>query len=646
MCGIAALIRRERPIDQDDQLAMGSLLDLIEYRGPDRSRAWHHDCVLLGHRRLSIIDLSEAGSQPFHAPEHDLHVVFNGEIYNYRELRADLQSTYDFKTGTDTEVLLAAYLRYGPEFLSRLRGMFAFVLVDGRRARVMLARDRLGKKPIYYTLDDHRLIVTSEIKAFHAFPEVDLRPDPESVEAFFALQYIPGPFTIYKNVRRLLPGHSLFLDLDQWVARERAYWSLGQSEVTRAKDVVDEVAAALEESVRYRLVSDVEVGVLLSGGLDSTLVSYYAQEQTDRPIRAFTVGFESDRLDESPIARRVASELGMPLVMGSGDHVDRSLFERVTFHADEPLGDPACIPTYLIAGALSQHVKVVLSGEGADELFFGYPHYVREALLGWLPSMSGRKVPFDTLEESPTAPGILSRMQKVVTSPRVLGAARWTSVFGPAALEKLLPSVRGNRTVAARYVEQFAGYAASRGRGNAADHPGLVDLAYWLPDDLMVKVDRMTMAHSVEARAPFLDHHLVELVVSLPRREKKSVLQTKKLLRQVAREKLPGAVSKIVADRGKHGFEVPLDRWIRGELRGLAEELLAPGRVRETGMLDCGYVTRLWDRYMRAASAESGYARKMWSLLCFMSWQQHHERKFGIAASRSRARIQSSAPLP
>jgi asparagine synthase (glutamine-hydrolysing) len=634
MCGVAAVLKRHERITEDESLGMDRLLDVMAYRGPDSSQAWCRGRVLLGHRRLSIIDLSDAGQQPFHDEESGLHIVFNGEIYNYRELRRQLADRHVFKSDTDTEVILAAYERFGDDFLRRLRGMFAFVLVDDRRGRVVMARDPLGKKPLYYAMDDDRLLVASEIKALHAFGG-DLSLDPESVAAFFTLQYIPGPFTIYRGVQRLMPGEMLTLELERWRVEKSRYWSLTSLPERHPRDVLESIHAALEESVRYRLVADVEVGVLLSGGIDSTLVSWYAQRLSERPLRAFSVAFGSEDLDESPYARAVAAELGMAIVVESGDEVDQQTFERVVFHADEPLGDPACIPTFGIAKALSHHVRVVLSGEGADELFWGYPHYRRHQRWSWLPSLQTRNGLLSlfagALEQHPLIPGPIARLEKAVSCPPALGSARWTCVFGPHSLRGLVGEELGGGSRTPRFVAQFAEWQAQRSR--ASDDPaapGTLDLAFWLPDDLLLKVDRMTMAHSVEARAPFLDHHLVELAVGLPEALKSGGRETKRLLRQLVRDRLPPRVVELVAGRKKHGFEVPIVRWMKTDLRSLAEEAFSRENVAASGILDVGRTVRLWRRFAHARHVERGYARKIWLLLCFLEWHRQHLGHFGF----------------
>jgi asparagine synthase (glutamine-hydrolysing) len=620
---------------------MRTLLERLAYRGPDGVGTWGSSNVLLGHRRLSIVDLSEAGAQPLHDCDSGLHITFNGEIYNYLDVRRDLQARgYQLRTNTDTEVILGAYRCFGRDFLHHLRGMFAFVLYDDRANKVLLCRDRLGKKPLYYSLEDGRLVAASELKCFHAFPSLPLTIDLESVEAFFALQYIPGPYTVYRQVRRVMPGYCLELDIGSWQLSERRYWSV-QEHLTPDKSArvsPELLDNALADSVRYRLIADVEVGLLLSGGIDSSLLACYASEQSAVPLRAFVVSFDLPDLDESRHAKAVAEALGVTLIQAGGDTVSEEMFEQVIFHSDEPLGDPACLPTFLIAKVLSQHVKVVMSGEGADELFWGYPHYRRERIYRWVAPLA-RVLPLrlargllGLLESHARTPPLLSRLQKVLASSQGLGSSRWTTVFGGDALGHLMTMPR-RESGHPRYVEQletsFAGLARARDPFTASVS---LDLAYWLPDDLLAKVDRMTMAHSVEARAPFLDHVLVELALGAEPSQKADLFSTKKVLRQLLARRLPAGSVREIAYRKKHGFEAPVGRWLRQDLRPLAEERFATSALQRVDFLDARYVHELWKGF-RDHGAPRSFARRIWLLLCFLSWFAQHEKRFGFSAA-------------
>ncbi|MFP5213651.1 MAG: asparagine synthase (glutamine-hydrolyzing) [Acidobacteriota bacterium] len=629
MCGIAGVITRETGCAERYRRSMELALGAMAHRGPDASGLWASPHAVLGHRRLSIIDLSDAGIQPMHDTENGLHITFNGEIYNYKALREEVESRgYRLRTHTDTEVILGAYRCFGEGFLDRLRGMFAFALYDEPHRKVLLCRDRLGKKPLYYHMDGERLIVSSELKALYAFDDLSPTLDVESVRAFLCLQYVPGPQSICKEIMRVEPGGFVSLDLRSWTVAGRKYWSF-RDHIGPAREASDEdLARVVEESVGYRLVADVEVGVLLSGGIDSSLLASFAAELSSSRIKAFVVTFEGLDIDESAYSREVAGSLGLELVEVAGGSLDPSVFERVVHHADEPLGDPACIPTFMIAEAISKHLKVVLSGEGADELFWGYDHYRREMLLKRICPFLGRSfLPapimgwLGRIELDPRSPDMVARLCKVLQARHDRGVSRWTSIFGDSAAEALLPP-----------------YRSPEGEARGWDYPALpdslrssvgFDLAYWLPDDLLVKVDRMTMAHGLEARAPFLDHHLVEMALGLPDGDKADLRESKRVLRRLLGSRLPSGVAERIAGRRKHGFDVPLDRWLRHDLREVAEECFQEGFLREVGFIDVSRVRSLWESFL-AYGGSTPFARKIWVLLCFFMWYKKHSNQFGI----------------
>jgi asparagine synthase (glutamine-hydrolysing) len=640
MCGIVAAIAKDPMLVQHRVSEMELIIDHMSYRGPDAYGIWATPHVIMGHRRLSIIDLSEAGTQPLHDLKHNLHITFNGEIYNYREIRKELEARgYRLHTDTDTEVILGAYHVYGRDFLKMLRGMFAFVLFDAENKKVLLCRDRMGKKPLYYYLDGEELLVASEIKFLHAFKGISLSIDPESLRAYFSLQYIPGPHTIYTEVRTVPPGECVELDMHSWKASQYAYWSI-HDQFRFSPVAGSELAAidtALAESVRYRLIADVEIGILLSGGIDSSLLACYAAAQSTNPPKAFLVSFDRHDLDESAYAKMVASSLGIDIVDVDGGKLDEIIFRRVVYHADQPLGDPACIPTFMIAEAIANHVKVVLSGEGADELFWGYSHYRKDMLWNriskFLPPLRMRRKLYPllaSLESSPQTRNALGRLSKLLAIKSDTGCAMWTSVFGDAALEKLIPKESVGSDLGSRYIHQIEQRLSTlKKMTGAAEASIALDLAFWLPDDLLVKVDRMTMAHSIEARAPFLDHLLVQQALNLPSQYKANLFTGKIILRKLLMQKLPAEAARVIAVRKKHGFDVPLVGWLQNALRDYAEECFSPSAIHGTDMLNVPYVRLLWDSF-RGGGTTVPFARKLWLLLCFMSWHEHHKNSFGF----------------
>ena len=637
MCGIVAAVARDPAVTQMFAPAVERILDAMAYRGPDARGIWADRRVVLGHRRLSIIDLSDAGAQPMHDGANGLHITFNGEIYNYQELRRDLERQgYRFHSRTDTEVILGAYHVYGRNFLAKMRGMFAFVLFDEKNGKVLLCRDRMGKKPLFYYFDGRQLLACSELKGLYAFQGISLSPDPAGIGAFFSLQYVPGTGTILKEVKRIAPGECLELDLRSWRATSFLYWSVYDHIGCHAGPAVkiDEIDAAIRESVRYRLIADVEVGILLSGGIDSSLLSCYAAGLSTSPLKAFLVSFGQKDLDESVYARIVARSLNLELVEIDGGRLDADTFRRVMYHAGEPLGDPACIPTFMISEVIGRHVKVVLSGEGADELFWGYDYYRKQLLYDRLAPFLPRLRPgqklgglLAALESNPRVRGPVARLCKVLSSPCDTGCSRWTTVFGAAALGLLLPAAPAGIARCSGLME--SALAALKRRAPASEAALALDLMYWLPDDLLVKVDRMSMAHSIEARAPYLDHRLVELALRMPAAQKIDSGSGKKVLRELLLRKLPQDAGRVIAARKKHGFDVPLVSWLGGELRGLADDCFSESGLRDADMLNANYVQRLW-RDFKTHGGNPPFARKLWLVLCFLTWYGNHKNKFGF----------------
>lgn len=634
MCGIVGLFTNKRPILDADENQIGRVLQKLSYRGPDGYGIWKSNAAVLGHRRLSIIDLSDAGAQPFEIPELGLVITFNGEIYNYKELRENLASHgYAFRSHSDTEVILYAYAHFGIDFLSQLRGMFAFCIFDQKKNSILLARDPAGEKPLYYYLDSNRFIFASEIKSFHAFSELDLSLDIESVKAFFALQYVPGPHTVYRNVQRLTPGHALQIGLDHWTCHEITYWSLLDNRLDPATP--DEIEEQIRQSVQYRLVADVEVGLLLSGGIDSALLAACAAASGAK-LRAFTARFDEKDLDESKYAQQVAAHLNFQQVVVSGGQLTSDLFEKIIFHGDELLGDPACVPTYLLSREIAKHVKVVLSGEGADELFWGYDTYRLERtarLFLWLNGVLSRSAGFrnrvSRWEVSDSASPVLTRLGKVLSARYDVGAARWTSVFGDNTVDQLI-ATNGHARENHHLQDIETRLAELKQHMRDFDASLSIDLLYWLADDLLMKVDRMTMAHGVEARAPFLDPGLISRALSLPHGEKIRSRNGKFMLRRLVEERFPSEVGRNLAWRKKHGFEVPVNTWLRENLRANVEEHLSPQKLSQVGFVNIALVTKLKENFYKS-SFDTPLKRKLWMLLCFQTWYQQYKAGFGFA---------------
>lgn len=634
MCGIIGVISKKNNPDFHSEfiVPLGQALNHMEYRGPDHQGIWSENGVCFGHRRLSIIDLSADGNQPFQSSDQRYVLVFNGEIFNYQELRSSLQNLgHAFNTASDTEVILAAYAQYGKEFCKYLRGMFALVIYDRVLNELVFARDRLGKKPLFIFENEKVIIFSSEVKFFHAFQTIPLEINEESLLNFLSLQYIPGPQTIYKNVSQIKAGVLFSYDLNKNQGKSSTYWNMFDY-VGQRKDIpeLDEIDKLLEKSIKYRLVSNVDIGLLLSGGIDSSLLACYMHELAGKKVKAFNVGFAEQSIDESAYAKQVASALGLELVSLNLEDISIDNFSKSIFHADQPLGDSAIIPTYLIAKSIGEHVKVVLSGEGADELFHGYDHYEYEKYYYGL-----GKLPFECagmLLNGISELGIhkfdriKNKLQSISSFKKDTGTSRWTSILSPDLSKQFLtPDKRPN----GNYENQFDDFL-QHFRTNASNLESslMLDLLTWLPDDLLVKTDRMMMACSVEARTPYLDHELVEVVLNSSAHFNKHPFQSKNYLRQLLKKKLPASIAESISSRPKQGFLTPNHKWLNSNLSELSSFLFSSDNLRNNPYLNNQKVEQLWQDNNKQKPGTNN--RLLWNLFCFLEWYRQHETKFGF----------------
>ncbi|MFL5103379.1 MAG: asparagine synthase (glutamine-hydrolyzing) [Xanthobacteraceae bacterium] len=617
MCGICGIASTRGTVDPSRIAAMSSTL---VHRGPDSDGIHIEGRAGLAARRLAIIDLV-TGDQPITREEHRVTVVQNGEIYNYRELRRELERAgHRFGTSGDTEVLIHLYNQHGDGFVERLRGMFALALWDYGRERLVLARDRFGIKPLYYQEAGGELVFASELRALPR-GEVDL----DALDAFLAFNSVPGPLSIFRGVRKLQPGHLLV-------------WEDGRSTVTQyvrpapvpASDVraeeeaelVEELRARLRDSVRAHLVSDVPVGVLLSGGVDSSVLAGLAAGEVSGPLRTFSIGFEERSFDELANARLVAERYGTEhreLVL----RPDAALLLPALAEAfDEPFADSSALPTYLVSQLAAEDVKVALSGEGGDELFGGYYTYAADMLAertGWaapllrplverMPSSSA-KASFDYKAK---------RFVRAAHLPPLERHHGWKEIFSPEARAELTGRSHGFDPVdllRSRFAETEGADLLARLQD--------VDLGTYLVDDLLVKTDRASMAHSLEARVPFLDPVVTNFALALPTRHKVRGLRKKVLLRKAAAPVVPRELL-----RGKkRGFSIPAAAWLRGELEPFARETLSPETLRRQGFFRPEVVTRLIDDHV---AGREDLSRPLWGLLAFTLWHERHvEREPG-----------------
>jgi len=634
MCGIIGVISKKNNPDFQSEFIepLGLALNHMEYRGPDNKGIWSENGICFGHRRLSIIDLSSDGNQPFESSCQQYVIVFNGEIYNYQELRSSLQNLgHTFNTKTDTEVILAAFAQYGQEFCTYLRGMFALVIYDRKLNEIVFARDRLGKKPLFIFENKNVIIFSSEVKFFHAFKSIPLEINEESLLNFFSLQYIPGPQTIYKNVSQIKAGEIFTYDIKKNQGKSTIYWNMFDH-VGQRKDIPEseEIDKLIEKSIKYRLVANVDIGLLLSGGIDSSLLACYMHELAGKKVKAFNVGFADKTIDESGYAKQVAAALGLDLVSLNLEDISIDNFSQSVYHADQPLGDSAIIPTYLIAKSIGKHVKVVLSGEGADELFHGYDHYQYEKYyygLGKLP-FEGMGMLLNGISELGVHKfdRIRNKLHSINSFKRDTGTSRWTSILSPDLGSQFLSA---DKRPIENYENQFHNFLQNfRKRAGKLESSLMLDLLTWLPDDLLVKTDRMMMACSVEARTPFLDHELVEVVLSSSGHFNKPPFQSKNYLRQLLKKKLPTSISDSISSRPKQGFLTPNHKWMNSNLLELSSFLFSTDNLRSNPYLNSEKILQLWENNKNQKPGTNN--RLLWNLFCFLEWYRQHETKFGF----------------
>jgi asparagine synthase (glutamine-hydrolysing) len=592
----------------------------LVHRGPDSDGSFVDGPVALAARRLAIIDL-ETGDQPIANEDSTIHVVQNGEFYNYRELRANLERAgHRFRTHGDTEVLVHLYEEHGLEFARRLRGMFAVALWDAPRRRLVLARDRFGIKPLYYRATARELEFASELRALPR-GEIDL----DALEAFLAFNSIPAPLTIFRDARKLPPGHLLVWEngdsrLERFARPAPA--AAGELREGDEAELIEELRARLRDSVRAHLVSDVPVGVLLSGGIDSSALAALAAEDSSEPLRTFSIGFEERSFDELGDARLVAERYGTrhrELVL----RPDAALLLPALAEAfDEPFADSSALPTYLVSQLAAEDVKVALSGEGGDELFGGYYTYVADLLA--LRAGGVARIARPLVERLPSSSARASfdyRAKRFVRATHLPPLERhhaWKEIFSPEARAELTGRRREFDPVDL-YRARFAETESADLLARLQD----VDLGLYLVDDLLVKTDRASMAHSLEARVPYLDPVVTNLALALPTRHRVRWLRKKVLLRKAVAPLLPSEIA-----RGKkRGFSIPAAAWLRGELEPFARETLAPETLRRQGFFRPEAVARLLDDHV---AGKEDLSRQLWGLLSFTLWHERHvEREPG-----------------
>lgn len=666
MCGIAGILRLDGgPLPPGVGRALKAMTDSMACRGPDGEGFWRHGPVALGHRRLSIIDLA-GGSQPMVSADGSLCVAHNGEIYNFRELRRELGARgVTFRTESDTELVLAAYAAWGEACLDRFEGMFAFALWDGPRRRLFCARDRFGKKPFFYTLQNGVFCFASELSALALLG----RPEPAAASApdgregawpnflplgfhldatalmrYLAYEYVPTPQTMYREVRSLEPAHFLLLETGNTAGpRPVRYWDLPMPEAGAPDDetgLCRELERLLANAVRRRLVSDVPLGVFLSGGIDSSIVAGLMARESSAPVMSFSIGFEEASYDESRYARLAASTFGT-------DHHERILsaaecadeLPGIVSRMDVPMADASCAPTWLLSGVARERVTVALGGDGADELWAGYEHYIGyriaqryNALPGWL----RRGVIEPLVRRLPTSAGYINPRLACETFLRGAAAPDWLRV--QTLLTALGPELQG-RLLAPDWLARHGGEDALRPETLFA--PTRLQYEHWLPkdaapplarafhvyvrqfmlDDILVKVDRCSMLHSLEVRAPFLDRDVAEFAARLPVSLRLRGFRRKYLLKKTFAGLLPPEILR----RNKRGFQIPVAEWLRGKLRPLMEDLLGERALAAQGLFAPAAVRALVDAH---CSGRADLRKPLWTLMVLQLWLRANPADF------------------
>ncbi|MDW7710968.1 MAG: asparagine synthase (glutamine-hydrolyzing) [Deferrisomatales bacterium] len=626
MCGIAGFAGTGTGSPVPDAAVLLRMCDSLAHRGPDDRGFLRDERVGLGMRRLAVIDVA-GGRQPISNEDGSVLAVCNGEIYNFRELRSELETAgHRFRTRTDTEVLVHGYEEWGDPFLTRLNGMFALALYDRAGARVLLARDHVGIKPLYYASTPDLLIWGSEIKALLASGLVERRLDLDALGQFMAWEYCPGEATLLQTVRKLLPGRLLTLDLLSGRQEVQRYWQLppppGADERGDAY-WLDRVEATLRAAVRRQLVSDVPLGAFLSGGVDSSLITAAMGDAV-----TFSIGFEDPTYNELEHSTRVARHLGIRHLTEVIRPDALELFDHLMHFMDDPIGDSSIFPTYLVSRLARRHVTVSLSGDGGDELFGGYESYLAQGVArryGALPKLLRRGLiepAVRLLRPTRSKKGLVNKALRFVEGVRhetALGHARWRVFLGEQQKAALFTpdALASMDSPLGAHVETLFGEA--RGREPLAQCL-YVDLFSYLPDDILTKVDRMSMAVSLESRVPFLDKEVVELAFQVPDRLKIRAGVSKWILKRIAERHLPAEA----VYRPKEGFSVPLKHWLAGAYRGLMEDLLSDRRLRQDGIFEQSEVDRLRKEHL---SGRRNHSHQLWAVMMFQAWQDRWLRE-------------------
>jgi len=628
VCGICGIVNKDRrnSIAPKD---IKKMTDLIGHRGPDDEGFFINKNVGLGMRRLSVIDIS-GGHQPIHNEDNSIQVVFNGEIYNFRQLREQLSKKgHIFYTHCDTEVIVHLYEEEKEDCVQKLRGMFAFALWDGNQDQLLLARDRIGIKPLHYLIDEGRLVFGSEIKSILTLRGIERDIDFYALDNFLTFEYIQAPRTIFKDIKKLLPGHILIYKGGRFSLKK--YWDLTFAPEFIKDEVSyqDRLYGLLGESIKMRLMSDVPLGAFLSGGIDSSSVVALMSQVVDQPVKTFSIGFEDRSYNELRYAKIVANKFGT-------DHHEFvikpdaiSLVNKLMKYFDEPFGDISIFPIYLISKMAKEFVTVVLSGDGGDELFAGYDTYVANRFANYyrrLPHLVRKRMIspiFMKLPPSSSKKGFINIVRRFIEGeslPAELQHARWMAFLGTEEKERLYSDPLKERLRGFDPYHIIKEHFKASSVLDSLSQQQYVDIKTYLVDDILVKIDRMSMANSLEVRVPLLDHRFMELAASIPHYMRLKKFSTKHIFKNTMKRLLP----LEIINRSKQGFSIPLKNWLRKDLKPMMLDILSEEQIKKRGYFNYNYVKKLIDEHLNGLE---NHSHRLWSLMVFELWYENYMDK-------------------
>jgi asparagine synthase (glutamine-hydrolysing) len=616
MCGICGFNWEDKKLVED-------MTELLCHRGPDQTGSFIDTSVSLGHTRLSIIDLSEKGTQPMHNEDESIFIVFNGEIYNFKELRNDLeQNGHIFQSDTDTEVIIHAYEQWGNECVKKLRGMFAFAIWDSNKKEFFLARDRIGIKPLYYYFDSNKFVFSSEIKSILLDSTIKKEIDPEALYYFFGYEYVPAPKTMFKGIKKLMPGQTLHLNNGKITLNK--YWDLTCSNINHdEKYLSDKIYDLLKECVRSRLMSDVPLGAFLSGGIDSSAIVGLMSQMVDEPVKTFSIGYEDESFSEYEYARQVSDLFGTDHKEILVDPYSIDVFKKAVWHLDEPMSELSAVPVYLLCKEAKKDVTVCLSGEGGDELFAGYDRFVAsksDAYYRIIPKSIRRHVISKVVHKIPPQSqkkGLINITKRFIEGsdlPIEGRHMRWQYFSNENEEEQLYSDMFKAKTNHIKPFEIINGYYQNYSLNDRLAREQYAEINTYMVDDVLMKVDKMSMANSLEVRVPYLDHHFVELSASIPGNLKLHGFTTKYLLKKSMLRLLP----KNIVYRKKQGFSIPIKNWLRNELKEYMCDSLNDSEIIKE-YFNNSYLNKLIEQHINGSH---NHSHRLWALMNLEWWYE------------------------